>query len=115
MTLHASKGLEFQAVFLPGLEDGLLPLRRELLFPPTEDDAGDPPQAQAEELRLLYVGLTRAARAIFVSHAARRTLYGRHLRLAPSPFLDRIRDFCRQSAASAHTRLEKRQLSLLEQ
>lgn len=115
MTLHASKGLEFQAVFLPGLEDGLLPLRRELLFPPREDDASEPPQAQDEEVRLLYVGLTRAARAIFASHAARRTLYGHQLRLVPSPFLDRIRDFCRQSAASAHTRLEKRQLSLLEQ
>ena len=109
LTLHASKGLEFQAVFLPGLESGLLPLRRELLFENTAENATkdadaavlggeeDPEARLAEERRLLYVGLTRAARALFVSYCARRTLYGRKLRLAPSPFLAQIRDFCRQS------------------
>ncbi len=123
LTLHASKGLEFQAVFLPGLENGLLPLRRELLFE-TEaaDTAGPDSQAArdagcmeelAEERRLLYVGLTRAARALFVSYCARRTLYGKKLRLAPSPFLAQIRDFCRQSALTPHTRKSEEHLSLL--
>lgn len=67
----------------------------------------------AEERRLLYVGLTRAARALFVSYCARRTLYGKKLRLAPSPFLAQIRDFCRQSALTPHTRKSEEHLSLL--
>ncbi len=123
LTLHASKGLEFQAVFLPGLESGLLPLRRELLFE-KELAEDDDPGAQAardarlakeldEERRLLYVGLTRAARALFVSYCARRTLYGKKLRLAPSPFLAQIRDFCRQSTLTPHKRKSEEHLSLL--
>ncbi|WP_297671467.1 UvrD-helicase domain-containing protein [uncultured Desulfovibrio sp.] len=118
LTLHASKGLEFQAVFIPGLEDGLLPLRRRLLFPTSDDEETMPADAVAqdalaEECRLLYVGLTRAARALFVSHCARRMLFGRQLALAPSPFLSRIRGFCRHSAIAAHTRREQQQISLL--
>ena len=62
---------------------------------------------------LLYVGLTRAARALFVSYCARRTLYGRKLRLAPSPFLAQIRDFCRQSTLTPHKRKSEEHLSLL--
>ena len=115
LTLHASKGLEFQAVFLPGLEDGLLPLRRELLFP-----AGDAATSsaqnednEAEERRLLYVGLTRAARALFLSHCAQRTLYGRTLRLQPSPFMSQICEFCRHSTLATRTRKEQKQISLL--
>ncbi len=123
LTLHASKGLEFQAVFLPGLESGLLPLRRELLFEKEAADAEDSGKQEAndarlveelaEERRLLYVGLTRAARALFVSYCARRTLYGKKLRLAPSPFLAQIRDFCRQSTLTPHTRKSEEHLSLL--
>lgn len=123
LTLHASKGLEFQAVFLPGLESGLLPLRRELLFEKEAAEAEDSSnqaardarlvEELAEERRLLYVGLTRAARALFVSYCARRTLYGKKLRLAPSPFLAQIRDFCRQSTLTPHTRKSEEHLSLL--
>lgn len=123
LTLHASKGLEFQAVFLPGLESGLLPLRRELLFEKEAAEAENQAsqaardarltEELAEERRLLYVGLTRAARALFVSYCARRTLYGKKLRLAPSPFLARIRDFCRQSTLTPHTRKSEEHLSLL--
>ena len=87
MTMHASKGLEFQAVFLPGLEDGLLPLRKDRLFgagtngnAASGEQTPSAPSAQQadedEERRLLYVALTRAARALFVTHSARRTLYG---------------------------------------
>lgn len=115
LTLHASKGLEFQAVFLPGLEDGLLPLRRELLFP-VADAATSSAQAEAseaEERRLLYVGLTRAARALFLSHCAQRTLYGRTLHLQPSPFMGQICEFCRHSTLTTRTRKEQKQISLL--
>lgn len=115
LTLHASKGLEFQAVFLPGLEDGLLPLKRELLFDaPKEPFAGgEVEESLKEERRLLYVGLTRAARALFISHCTQRSLYGRRLQLAPSPFLAQIREYCRHSAISAHTRKAQQQISLL--
>ncbi|MBD5538796.1 MAG: ATP-binding domain-containing protein, partial [Desulfovibrio sp.] len=106
--LHAAKGLEFQAVFLPGLENGLLPLRRDLLF----GTAGAPADLE-EERRLLYVGLTRAARGIFASFAKNRILYGRTLALAPSPFLDTIRAFCRESTLTRHVRRSGEPLSLL--
>ncbi len=127
MTMHASKGLEFQAVFLPGLEDGLLPLRKDRLFGAGSNgnaasdgqtrSAPSAPTAQQsdedEERRLLYVALTRAARALFVSHSARRTLYGKSLALPPSPFLEQIRQFCRQSALAVHKETQARPLSLL--
>lgn len=85
MTLHASKGLEFKAVFIAGAEDGLLPFRGvdALLGKPS---AFAPPSVEEEE-RLLYVGITRAAEAVFLSSAERRTLYGHTLELPPSPLL----------------------------
>ena len=135
MTMHASKGLEFQAVFLPGLEEGLLPLRKDLLFgagsessatsgdkapsapvAPVSPVAPVAPQAdEDEERRLLYVALTRAARALFVSHSARRMLFGKSLALLPSPFLEQIRQFCRQSALAVHKETQARPLSLLQE
>ncbi len=80
MTLHAAKGLEFRCVFVTGCEDGLLPYR---LF---EGSAAD----EEEERRLFYVGMTRAERYLFLTHAAQRTLFGRGWRLARSPFVARI-------------------------
>ncbi len=79
MTLHAAKGLEFPCVFLTGCEDGLLPYR---LF---EGSAAD----EEEERRLFYVGMTRAERHLFLTHA-RRSLFGREWRLPRSPFVARI-------------------------
>lgn len=85
MTLHASKGLEFKAVFIPGAEDGLLPFRGvDALLGKASDFV---PPALDEEQRLLYVGITRAAEAVFLSSAAQRTLYGHTLALPPSPLL----------------------------
>ncbi len=65
MTLHSAKGLEYDAVFICGLEDGILPSRRAI----EEDDRLE------EERRLLYVGMTRAKRYLYLSLAMRRFLY----------------------------------------
>ncbi len=83
MTLHAAKGLEFPCVFIVGCEEGLLPYT---LFGGTEAGGAD----AAEEGRLLYVGMTRARRFLFLSHARRRFLFGRELQLERSSLLDRI-------------------------
>lgn len=118
MTLHASKGLEFRAVFLPALEEGLLPLA---VGPEGPGDLAlvdghDPLDAArvAEERRLFYVGLTRAEEAVFVSHAAQRTLYGRSRRLAPSRFLADLPDLFVRKKLVKHSKTDIRQLSLLD-
>ena len=85
MTMHASKGLEFKVVFIPGAEDGLLPFQGVGALLHKEDDFTPPPVE--EEERLLYVGITRASEAVFLSSAATRTLYGHKLSLPPSPLL----------------------------
>jgi DNA helicase-2/ATP-dependent DNA helicase PcrA len=79
LTYHRSKGKEFDAVFLPRLEE------RELPFALAKS-----PDEQAEERRLFYVGITRARRHLFLSWAATRD-DGPRRRLAPSPFLDEIK------------------------
>ena len=92
LTLHASKGLEFQAVFLPGLEEGLLPMRRELLLENPDDDMS--PAAQAarleEERRLFYVAITRAEDHCFLTYAKSRYRYGKMEFGNPSRFLKDI-------------------------
>jgi superfamily I DNA/RNA helicase len=80
LTLHAAKGLEFTCVYIVGCEDGLLPYT---LF----SQRGSDPE---EERRLFYVGMTRARRYLYLSHARRRRLFGRELTLRRSPFVDRI-------------------------
>ncbi len=81
-TLHRAKGLEWDAVFLPMLEEGTLPIRQSL------DDAA----ALAEERRLLYVGITRARRWLTLSWAASRiTAKGRPTPARPSRFLAQLR------------------------
>ncbi len=81
LTLHAAKGLEFDVVFLAGCEDGILPLRW----------GGDESEANlAEERRLFFVGLTRARRRLYLSHARRRRWMGTTRDMEPSPFLSPI-------------------------
>jgi DNA helicase II / ATP-dependent DNA helicase PcrA len=82
MTLHSAKGLEFDAVFLAGLEEGLLPHSRSI----------DTPAEVEEERRLFYVGMTRAKRSLVLSRAVYRRSYGEErLRpAAPSRFLAEI-------------------------
>ena len=82
MTLHAAKGLEFDTVFLPGWEEGLLPSQRSL------DEGGE--KALEEERRLAYVGITRARKRAIISHAANRRIYGNWSPAIPSRFLDEL-------------------------
>jgi DNA helicase-2/ATP-dependent DNA helicase PcrA len=77
MTLHAAKGLEFDTVFFVGLEEGILP-HTNSLFDPKE---------LAEEVRLAYVGLTRARRRLFLLYAQGRQMYGSFQNNAPSRIL----------------------------
>ncbi len=80
LTLHAAKGLEFPVVFMAGCDDGYLPLTR----------PGKPAADIDEEKRLFYVGMTRAKERLYLTRAAKRTVYGRERETAPSPFLSAI-------------------------
>ena len=82
MTLHAAKGLEFDAVFLTGLEDGVFPHSRAL-----KGEDPDDGEEMAEERRLCYVGFTRARKRLFVSLAQCRSLFGELRYNPPSRFL----------------------------
>ncbi len=82
MTLHAAKGLEFPAVFLPGWEDGLFPSQRSM------DESGL--KGLEEERRLAYVGITRAEALCTVSFAANRRVYGQWQSALPSRFIDEL-------------------------
>jgi DNA helicase-2/ATP-dependent DNA helicase PcrA len=92
LTLHRAKGLEWDAVFLPSLEEGLLPVTQ----------ARDDPEALAEERRLLYVGITRARTHLALSWAHERaTPAGKASRRTMSRFL---RDIAPPSPSSARQR-----------
>jgi DNA helicase-2/ATP-dependent DNA helicase PcrA len=79
MTLHAAKGLEFDNVFIVGVEHGLLPHER--------SNAHEDRQELEEERRLFFVGITRAKARLHISHARYRTVRGQQLRTIPSQFL----------------------------
>ncbi|WP_353118515.1 UvrD-helicase domain-containing protein [Nitratidesulfovibrio sp.] len=117
MSLHAAKGLEFRAVFLPALEDGIMPFAGAGTLTGKPDRDGASPDTRTdmdEERRLLYVGMTRAAEGLFLSCAARRLLYGRELRLKPSRFLDDVPlEGLRRSMLVQHQKRKERQLSLM--
>ena len=78
-TFHAAKGLEWKIVHIAGLEDGLVPIH----YATTSE-------ARAEERRLLYVALTRAEQALWVSGCERRTFGTKTVRRRPSPYLESI-------------------------
>jgi DNA helicase-2/ATP-dependent DNA helicase PcrA len=80
MTLHNAKGLEYRAVFLTGLEDGVFPHMRSL---------GDPKELE-EERRLCYVGLTRAEERLYLTRAWSRNMWGSNNYNGPSRFLSEI-------------------------
>jgi len=82
MTIHASKGLEFDHVFITGLEDGLFPHER----------FGEKKEDEEEERRLFYVALTRARQKLFLTHANMRTIFGSQQVNTPSEFINDIED-----------------------
>ncbi|ABO96307.1 predicted protein, partial [Ostreococcus lucimarinus CCE9901] len=77
MTMHASKGLEFNSVFISGVEEGLIPFVRN----------GDSEDDQDEEVRLFYVGITRAKRKLMLCHARERRRFGQSAQPARRSFL----------------------------
>ena len=81
MTLHNAKGLEFRAVFMIGMEEGIFPHARSI-----EE------QGLEEERRLCYVGMTRAQERLTLTHASARSLYGSRSYNLPSRFLDELPD-----------------------
>ncbi len=80
LTLHAAKGLEFDQVFIIGLDDGTLPHSRAF-----EDE-----EEMAEERRLFYVGITRARNVLYLVRAERRSMYGSYEHQLPSRFLNDV-------------------------
>ncbi len=80
MTLHAAKGLEFDTVILPGLEDGILPTQRSTYNS----------NAIEEERRLFYVGITRARENLVITYTKHRYAYGQMIDQIPSRFLSEI-------------------------
>ena len=82
MTLHAAKGLEFDAVFLPGWEEGLFPSQRSI------DELGM--IGLEEERRLAYVGITRARKRLFITYAANRQIHGLWQGSIPSRFIGEL-------------------------
>ncbi len=94
MTVHAAKGLEFDNVFIIGMEEGIFPGNQSIF---------DGPEAIEEERRLAYVAITRARRNLAISSAATRLLYGSTSRNLPSRFLKEIpEELCiKQSAVPA--------------
>lgn len=80
MTLHAAKGLEFPVVFLAGMEDGIFPGNKADSFP----------EELEEERRLAYVGITRAKKQLYLTHARQRMLFGDTRHNQPSRFIEEI-------------------------
>ena len=81
MTLHASKGLEFECAFITGLEEEIVPFY-----------LAQTQQELEEEKRLLYVGMTRAKQKLFLTRAEKRLWRGKLQHLEPSPFLNKIEE-----------------------
>lgn len=83
MTLHAAKGLEFNAVFLPGWEEGVFPHQRSL-------NEGE--KSLEEERRIAYVGVTRAKEILYITYASSRMIFNEIMRSLPSRFLNEINE-----------------------
>jgi DNA helicase II / ATP-dependent DNA helicase PcrA len=81
MTIHASKGLEFNNIFIPGCEERIIPFQ---LFGENNE------KMLAEEERLFYVGLTRTKQNLFLTYAKSRSYHGRILQQNKSILLDRL-------------------------
>ncbi|WP_432735377.1 UvrD-helicase domain-containing protein [Maridesulfovibrio sp. FT414] len=113
MSMHAAKGLEFEAVFLAGLDDGIVPFAGLDVLTGNITGAAGLVDEQ-EERRLLYVGMTRARKKLCLSHAVKRPLYGRTLRLPVSRFLKDLPPCVKRSAMVERKVQKERKISLLD-
>lgn len=113
MSVHAAKGLEFRSVFMPGLEDGLVPFLGPGFFTGSMAEQRDDEQMQ-EEQRLFYVGLTRAKDYLFLSCAKKRMIYGKDWQLKPSRYLDLLpKELLLSSSLTIENKPRPQQLSLI--
>ena len=96
MTMHSSKGLEYNIVFVAGMEEGLFPSKRAL-----EENA-----EVEEERRLCYVAITRAKQKLFMLNAAKRTMYGFTSYCMPSRFLSEVPDNLVEYCGKSNTYLK---------
>ena len=94
MTLHSAKGLEFDHVFIPGMEEGIFPSARSM-----EED-----NRLEEERRLMYVGITRARKCLYLTRAYERMLYNQYSHNPASRFLDEIPARLVKEEFSGHAR-----------
>ncbi|MDN7243649.1 DNA helicase PcrA [Planococcus sp. N028] len=92
MTMHAAKGLEFPVVFIIGLEENVFPHSRS-----NNDD-----EEMEEERRLAYVGITRAEKRLYLTHASSRTLFGKSSYNMPSRFISEISEELIESTVAHH-------------
>jgi len=93
MTVHAAKGLEFDAVFISGLEEGLFPHENSL----------SSMDGLEEERRLMYVAITRARKRLYLSHAQSRLLHGQTRYNLPSRFLEELPEACLKWLTPKHS------------
>lgn len=101
MTVHSAKGLEYPAVFLVGMEEGLFPMGRSL----------DSEEELEEERRLCYVALTRAEKVVYITHANLRTIYGNTSYQIPSRFLKEMPKLLIQDGGKKEDPKKKRKLN----
>jgi DNA helicase-2/ATP-dependent DNA helicase PcrA len=94
MTLHAAKGLEFNLVFMPGMEEGLFPNQKSL------NEEGT--KGLEEERRIAYVGITRAKKKLIMLHAENRRIFNEFLNSIPSRFIAEIPDECFNKSSSTN-------------
>ena len=100
MTLHAAKGLEFPVVFICGVEDGLVPMHRE-------------GTDTAEERRLFYVGMTRAAEELVLLLARSREVYSERVESDESPFITEMpEEMVQRERVGMQKKAEAEQMSL---
>ncbi|MDC0336331.1 ATP-dependent helicase, partial [Pseudodesulfovibrio sp.] len=115
MTLHAAKGLEFEAVFMPACEEGILPFAGMDLLTAKVTLTPGRGQRFKEERRLMYVGMTRAKRNLYISRADSRQIYGKTLNLPPSRYLREIpEELVTKSTLAAKKVRKEKQLGLLD-
>jgi superfamily I DNA/RNA helicase len=106
MTIHASKGLEFDHVFIPALEEGIIPFT---LFDGKHED----PAKIEEEKRLLYVAMTRTRQGLYLSRSRSRKIGNRKTVPAPSRFLEQLNGLIPQETATLRMRPEAPPVSQL--